>query len=102
MASHLAAIDVAFDRATDRASGLIGRFPCSLLLEDLTLISTGNSSICGWTSDKSFRVNLGIGATILPGDSLTIKMGVVKTRLRNSPYAFGAATLFLPPSFTQP
>ena len=100
----LVAIELAFDRATDRA-GQMGRFPCALLLADAAVAAIGNASSCVWTSDSRLRVELGTAATILPGDRVALRTGgpaSVRTPAANSPPAAGSAELRLPPRFTRP
>jgi len=71
-------IVVSFDISTNRA-GFQEEFNCSMLLTSVQGLGTDGLS-CTWKGDDEFTVLLGLGATVLPGNSITMKSNTIKNK----------------------
>jgi hypothetical protein len=82
-ANLLNALTVTFDRPTTRAAKS-GFFPCADLFTgaeaERLLGLNGQGSNCGWASDSELKVTFGKGASVVPGDVLALRDGLVQAR----------------------
>lgn len=62
-------IEAYFDEATDEADGRTG---CDNYWDDATVKTFGTKAYCSFSDDETIIITLGAGATIVPGDSITL------------------------------
>jgi hypothetical protein len=75
----LNSVVITFDTATDRAL-LSGNFDCEDVLDIPTaeaIALFGSGATCSFSSTTSLKITFGTGATIMPGDEITLKSLVV-------------------------
>eukprot|EP01116_Phalansterium_solitarium_P015144 TRINITY_DN332_c1_g3_i4.p1 TRINITY_DN332_c1_g3~~TRINITY_DN332_c1_g3_i4.p1 ORF type:complete len:2233 (+),score=587.66 TRINITY_DN332_c1_g3_i4:108-6806(+) len=77
------ALVASFDMATNRA-GLVGMSPCDTIITFAAPTGGGVGARCFWSSDDQLQVVLGSGATVLPGDVVRLKPGVLANAANNS------------------
>ncbi|KAK3277281.1 hypothetical protein CYMTET_14706 [Cymbomonas tetramitiformis] len=66
-------IIIVYNQATDRASMTAANTDCTTLLKDESIPQLGLEAYCKFIDDTTFRIYLGSGATIVPGDYLHTK-----------------------------
>lgn len=62
-------------RIETNKAGLIGEFDCGLLIVNIS--SFGSGSFCIWRNPSLLIIYLGCGATVIPGDIISIKEGII-------------------------
>ena len=68
---------------------------CALMLSSTELAALGTQPKCVWKTDTEVRILLGQGATILPGDSVSVKS--VRSRNKVSQPSFASAVIAASP-----
>ncbi|KAJ1495836.1 REJ domain-containing protein, partial [Baffinella frigidus] len=93
---------VTFDHATDRAGMTAFDQSCArVFLDDDTFakMSGITAAKCVWATDTTLNVMLGVGATLLPGDTLTLHATRVRSANLVSLHSRSAATTVSAPAF---
>jgi len=71
-------IYVTFDQSTDRAHMSAADDDCALILDQATIPQFGQSPKCKWSSDTSLDIYLDSGASAVPGNTITVRSGVLR------------------------
>ena len=94
-------IELEFDRVTNKA-----RQPqpasCLELIDATNVAAFGTASSCRWLSASMILVTLGPGATVLVGDTIAVKPGVILAHDENSPASSSSAVLAIPANMPAP
>ncbi|KAJ1473645.1 hypothetical protein T484DRAFT_1835196 [Baffinella frigidus] len=98
---------VTFDHSTNRASMSSSDRSCGQVFADETAFAKmsgstalgGSAPTCVWATALTLNVFLGVGATLVPGDALTLTPGVVRSANLVSLYSSSAATSVAAPEF---
>ena len=78
----LNSMSIYLDRDSNQAGGLAGTFACSSIFDITALEATtlfGPTSYCTFTSKSTVKVVFSRGATVVPGDQISIKDRVLQT-----------------------
>eukprot|EP00736_Rhodelphis_marinus_P003324 Rmarinus@m.14781 len=99
-------ITVVFDTDTDR-SLMSTHSSCDQVLDDASVAmlydpATSNGPLCWWIDDQTLNVNTVAGATLQIGDTITLRDGAIRTRLRNSAFLSGSVEVSSPDSPVTP
>jgi hypothetical protein len=94
-------IELEFDRPTNKA-----RQPqpesCLELIDATNVAQFGTGSSCRWLSSTTILVTLGGGATVLVGDMINVKPGVILSSDENSHASSDATVLAIPANMPAP
>eukprot|EP00741_Cyanophora_paradoxa_P001097 tig00000455_g1057.t1 len=95
------AIDVLFDADTDTAgmvdpnSGFVASQDCARVLSASTLMFLEGAT-CAWPSPSLLVVSIGRASSVMPGDNIAVKAGVLFTSVGNSLSSTASSTLLAP------
>eukprot|EP00741_Cyanophora_paradoxa_P011120 tig00020553_g10741.t1 len=95
------AVDVQFDMNTNMAgmvnpdSGFVASEDCSRVLSPATVLLLEGAS-CAWPSPSLLVISLGKASSVMPGDNIAVKAGVLANAIQNSMLSTASSTLLAP------
>ena len=94
-------VQVLFDVPTDRG-GRAGQADCGVYFANATAARLGAGCVAAWRSSVELQVSLGADASVMVGDDLALRPGLIRNRRQSSYYTFGSIRLGVDLAQAQP
>ena len=90
-------LTITTDQRTDHAGMAAGASDCARILRPDLVAALGDAPRCLWVTDEALSVYLGAGATVMPGDLVALRPGVLRSANRLSRPSNASAVIAAPP-----